>query len=116
MIESVCRELFSGTTFISNVQPIDFYYNIQVYMKEDIPEHLHWKSDSNTPPILVLATNGTVILRAPSNLQRPGKVSSWQGDLAGLRERTKQGISGYDPEVVTLLFSSCSCYAKVEEI
>lgn len=72
--------------------------DVQVYMKEDIPEHLHWKSDSNTPPILVLATNGTVILRAPSNLQRPGKVSSWQGDLAGLRERTKQGISGYDPE------------------
>ena len=47
----------------------------------------------------MLARNGTVILRAPSNLQRPGYFGSGYGyDRNRLLEQTKQGISGYDPD------------------
>ena len=70
-----------------------------------------FQNDYNTPPILVLAHNGTVLLRAGSDLQRPGSSShlmnpfgggSYGGGshdaAAGLYEQTRQGISGYDPE------------------
>lgn len=44
---------------------------IEVYAKKDIPEHLHWRNNENTPPILLLARPGTYIMKAPRNLQRP---------------------------------------------
>ena len=73
---------------------------VDVYRKDEIPEHLHWKNDPNIPPILVLARPGTVILRAPSNLQRPGDYisSSYSYDASRVLEQTRQGISGYDPD------------------
>lgn len=78
------------------------YRGVHVYTRDEIPDHLHWRDNSNIPPILVLAEPGTVLLRAGSNLQRPASVAKVEGGMYEatrvLREQTKQGISGYDPQ------------------
>jgi len=67
---------------------------IRVYGKHDIPEELHYKHNKNSPPILVIAEPGTIILSSGRDVQRPFYNSSPQS----LVEQTKMGLSGYDPK------------------
>lgn len=67
---------------------------VDIYKKEDIPEHLHWKQSQYAPPILAVAQSGTVILKAQSPLQKPASGASIYDRVI---EQAKMGISGYDP-------------------
>ena len=99
-----------------------------VYLRNEIPHHLHWvvsgkktsfstvhitfskthnslQNNFNTPPILVVAHNGTVLLRAGVGLQRPRSGTRFRPGAHGaydtvvrVMEQTRQGMSGYDPE------------------
>ena len=75
---------------------------IRVYGKHDIPEELHYKHNKNSPPILVLAEPGTIILSSGRDVQRPsynrgsGKGHGYSSPQS-LVEQTKMGLSGYDP-------------------
>ncbi len=60
--------------------------NIKVYTAEQIPEELHWKNNVTTPPILVMARPGVVLLES-GVFQRP--KSTFQESL--------KGLGGYDP-------------------
>lgn len=72
---------------------------VEIYERDQIPEHLHWKQSKYCPPILVLASPGTVIQKATGQHQRPQLTSMeyydeyYGGPLPG-----KPGISGYDPQ------------------
>lgn len=76
---------------------------IKVYGKHDIPEELHYKHNKNSPPILVMAEPGTIILSSGRNVQRPsynrgaGKGHGYSSPQS-LVEQTKMGLSGYDPK------------------
>ena len=70
---------------------------VEIYTKEEIPEHLHWKDSKYCPPILVLAHPGTVIQRASGQHQRPPTVMPKSYDVYEGKSR-HSGISGYDPE------------------
>ncbi len=63
------------------------------------------QNNFNTPPILVVAHNGTVLLRAGVGLQRPRSSTRFRPGAHGaydtvvrVMEQTRQGMSGYDPE------------------
>jgi hypothetical protein len=72
---------------------------VDIYLKDEIPDHLHWKQSKYCPPILVLAKPGTVILKATSQHQRPASaMPSSYGDYDGSTGYIKPGISGYDPQ------------------
>ncbi|XP_023340595.1 ectonucleotide pyrophosphatase/phosphodiesterase family member 6 isoform X2 [Eurytemora carolleeae] len=78
---------------LSNIQ------GIQVFDHPDIPERFHYKLSKNTPPILVLASPGTVILSSTSDVQRPSYLDRNGGyNPQRLIEQTKMGVAGYDPE------------------
>ena len=65
------------------------------YRKSEIPEELHYKNNKNSPPILVLAEPGTIIIPSAENIQRP----SYDGHSSQmLRRETKVGFTGYDPK------------------
>ena len=44
-------------------------FDVDVYAREEIPEHLHWCTENSKycPPILVLARPGTVIIMIKKN-------------------------------------------------
>merc|ERR1719511_80999 len=70
-----------------------------VYKKEDIPDHLHWKDNKNAPPILVLAKEGYVINPATGNERQLQQPVAQRYMRHGVRNGFyKRGISGYDPE------------------
>ena len=70
---------------------------VDIYTKDEIPEHLHWKDSKYCPPILVLAHPGTVIQRANGQHQRPPTVMPKSYDE--YEGKAKHfGVSGYDPE------------------
>ena len=70
-----------------------------MFDKQDIPEELHYKYNKNTPPILVMAVPGTIILSSRRGVQKPAhRVSKGQySSPQSLIEQTKMGLSGYDP-------------------
>uniref|UniRef100_A0A0K2TR93 Ectonucleotide pyrophosphatase/phosphodiesterase family member 6like [Oryzias latipes] n=1 Tax=Lepeophtheirus salmonis TaxID=72036 RepID=A0A0K2TR93_LEPSM len=72
----------------------------RVYRHNEIPEHLHWKESPQTPPILVLAHPGTIILRSQGHLQWPRNKHTGYStfDPSRIYEQTRQGMAGYDPE------------------
>ena len=75
---------------------------IKVYERQNIPEELHYKHNKNSPPILVLAEPGTIILSSGRDVQRPSyNRGSSQGygynSPQRLVEQIKMGLSGYDP-------------------
>jgi len=69
----------------------------QVFKKDDIPEHLHWKDSKYCPPILVLARPGVVIDQVSSQYRKPSLISTSSYDIYN-GGPSKPGISGYDPE------------------
>lgn len=74
---------------------------VDIFTRDEIPDHLHWRDNVNTPPILILARPGVILLRAGGNLQRPASSLQLYGggyDPARITEQTQQGVSGYDPE------------------
>jgi ectonucleotide pyrophosphatase/phosphodiesterase family protein 6 len=74
---------------------------VRVYGKHDIPEELHYKHNKNSPPILVLAEPGTIILSSKRGVQRPAQRTSKAHGYSSpqsLIEQTKMGLSGYDPK------------------
>ena len=71
--------------------------DVEVFAKDEIPEHLHWKQSKFAPPILVLAKPGTVILKASGQLQRPVSAKMQLYSYEALNGGMQQGISGYDP-------------------
>ena len=72
---------------------------VEIYTRDEIPEHLHWKQSKYCPPILVLAQPGTVIMRASGQHQRPGPVMQPSySEYDGGPMYGRPGISGYDPE------------------
>ena len=70
---------------------------VEIYTKDEIPPHLHWKDSKYCPPILVLAHPGVVIQRASGQHQRPPTVMPKSYDEYEGKSR-HSGISGYDPE------------------
>ena len=64
---------------------------VRVYDRTEIPEDLHYKNNKNSPPILVMAEPGTIILSSRRGVQKPGHWNT-------LDEQTKMGLSGYDPK------------------
>ncbi len=80
---------------------------VNVYLRDEIPEELHWRQNPYCPPILVLADVGTVILRSGPQLQKPVEGSRQsrmnspgvsRTDADRLDEMLTRGLSGYDPE------------------
>ena len=66
---------------------------VRVYDRTEIPEDLHYKNNKNSPPILVLAEPGTIILPSRRGVQKPA-----QRVTNSIIEQTKMGLSGYDPK------------------
>ena len=74
---------------------------VRVYDRTEIPEDLHYKNNKNSPPILVLAEPGTIILSSRRGVQKPAqRVTKGHGynSPQSLIEQTKMGLSGYDPK------------------
>ena len=46
----------------SIVSALNKVSGLRAYERADIPEHLHYKLSPNSPPVLVMAELGTVIL------------------------------------------------------
>jgi len=67
---------------------------VRVYNRTEIPEDLHYKNNKNSPPILVMAEPGTIILPSRRGVQKPG---SWRV-TENLIDQTEIGLSGYDPK------------------
>ena len=63
---------------------------VNVYPMEEIPDELHWKNNVTTPPVLVLAKPGTVLLHS-GDMQKPVSVAYQEQD-------NTRGLSGYDPD------------------
>ena len=74
---------------------------VRVYDRTEIPEDLHYKNNKNSPPILVMAEPGTIILSSRRGVQKPAqRVTKGHGynSPQSLIEQTKMGLSGYDPK------------------
>ena len=85
---------------VHELQGVD---GIRVYGKHNIPEDLHYKHNKNSPPILVIAEPGTIILSSAGPKQRPsynrgGRKNQRYHSPQSLVEQTKWGLSGYDPK------------------
>jgi len=86
----------------SIVKALDAVPGLRAFQRSDIPEELHYRRSTNSPPILVIAEKGTVILASGSEVQRP----TFHGPSPGngynaqrLLDQTKMGLSGYDPSM-----------------
>ena len=65
-----------------------------VYRRSEVPEELHY--NKNSPPILVLAEPGTIIVPSDENIQW-SSINEGYSSKMRVRE-TKVGISGYNTE------------------
>jgi len=82
------------------VEALNAVPGLRAFKRSDIPEEYHYRRSANSPPVLVIAEKGTVILASGSEVQRP----TFHGPSPGngynaqrLLDQTKMGLSGYEP-------------------
>jgi len=84
------------------VEALNAVPGLRAFQKSDIPEEYHYRRSANSPPILVIAEKGTVILASGSEVQRPIFHGSPPGNgyntqSLAARWYLKMGLSGYEP-------------------